>query len=296
MTTWSSPLSRAPEAVFQQTVPGQSPDQEIESPCRCCGRRTQTTASGRPVRRLLRAIRRARAELSQADRMTIEAGDDASVRTRFERDVSRRAGRTKSPAQLRRPRLFPGARKPDDPQVCGVKRIELVFRQRPVPQSELDRNIVKPARREAAIEMPQSRNDHPDDRDLDVGARLIEDEEIEARALGELHAGGHLLALVELAELRAEVRSDDRSAARRQIGMVLQPKRTGSRHGDSDSCSTRLPAAHETDGQKLIELGHRAQRGDARIEMRAGTELDELLRSSPSSARSSRSSESRDRW
>ena len=37
-------------------------------------------------------------------------------------------------------------------------------------------------------------------------------------------------------------------------------------------------AAHETDGQKLIELGHRAQRGDARIEVRAGTELDEFLR------------------
>ena len=68
----------------------------------------------------------------------------------------------------------------------GVKRIELAFRERPVAQSELDRNIVKPARREAAIEMPQSRNDHPDDRDLDVGTRLIEDEEIEARSLGEI--------------------------------------------------------------------------------------------------------------
>ena len=68
----------------------------------------------------------------------------------------------------------------------GVNWIELVFRQRPVSQSELDRNIVKPAGREAAIEMPQSRNDHSDDRDLDVGARLIEDEEVEALALGEI--------------------------------------------------------------------------------------------------------------
>ena len=79
----------------------------------------------------------------------------------------------------------------------GVNWIELVFRQRPVPPSELYRNIVKPAGREAAIEMPQSRNDHSDDRHLDVGARLIEDEEIEALSLGETHAGGHLLARVE---------------------------------------------------------------------------------------------------
>src|SRR5207249_3743720 len=40
----------------------------------------------------------------------------------------------------------------------------------------------------------------------------------------------------------------------------------------------RGPAAHETDGQKLIELGHRAQRRDARVEMGAGTEVDEFLR------------------
>ena len=38
-----------------------------------------------------------------------------------------------------------------------------------------------------------------------------------------------------------------------------------------------VPAAHEADGQKLTELGHRAQRGDARIEVRAGTEIDEFL-------------------
>ena len=49
-----------------------------------------------------------------------------------------------------------------------MNRIELVFRQRPVSQSELYRNIVKPARPEAAIEMPHSRNsrnDHSDDRE-----------------------------------------------------------------------------------------------------------------------------------
>ena len=81
-----------------------------------------------------------------------------------------------------------------------MKRIELVFRKRPISQSKLYRDIVKPTRCEAAIEMPQSRHDHPDNRDLDVGAGLIEDEEIEALSLGEAHASHHLLAPIETAE------------------------------------------------------------------------------------------------
>ena len=57
-----------------------------------------------------------------------------------------------------------------------MKRIELAFRQRPVQPSELDRDIVEPPRCEATIEMPHPWNDHPGDRNVDVGARLIEDE------------------------------------------------------------------------------------------------------------------------
>ena len=109
----------------------------------------------------------------------------------------------------------------------GMNRIELAFRQRPVAQSELDRNIVKPARREAAIEMPQSRNDHarrPGRRCRGASDRARGSRGPRAR---EVHAGGHLLARVEMAELRAEVRSDRRTAARRQIGMVLQAKWRG---------------------------------------------------------------------
>src|SRR5262249_39528310 len=159
-----------------------------------------------------------------------------------------------------------------------MKRIELAFRQRSVSPSELDRDIVKPPRCEAAIEMPQSRDDHSGDRDLDVEARLIEDEEIEARALGQVHAGGHLLARVEIAELRAKVRSDGRSAARDQIGMVLQPKWRGVVLVRFLARRVRVPAAHEPDGQKLVELRHRAQRGDSRIEMGAGAKLDKFLR------------------
>ena len=103
----------------------------------------------------------------------------------------------------------------------GENWIELAFRQRPVTQSELDRNIVKPAQREAAIEMSHSRNDHSDDWYLDVGARLIKDEKIEARLFGERHAGGHLLACVETAKLRAETRFGGRHVAWRQKGVAL---------------------------------------------------------------------------
>src|SRR5262245_59130541 len=73
----------------------------------------------------------------------------------------------------------------------GVSRIELVFRQRALAQAGLDRHIVESARREAAIEMPQPRNDYPHHGDLDVGAGLIEHKKIELRALREVHAGAH---------------------------------------------------------------------------------------------------------
>ena len=85
-----------------------------------------------------------------------------------------------------------------------MKWIELVFRQRPVAQSELYWNLVKAAGCEAAIEMPQSRNDHSNHRHLDIGARLIEDEKVEARSLSETHTSAHLLARVETAELGVE--------------------------------------------------------------------------------------------
>ena len=72
-----------------------------------------------------------------------------------------------------------------------------------VAQSELHWNVVEPARREAAIEMSQPRNDHPDDGNFDVSPRLVEDEEIETRAPGNLDTGERLRAgIVERAEFR----------------------------------------------------------------------------------------------
>src|ERR1700719_1942190 len=105
---------------------------------------------------------------------------------------------------IRRAFFFPGARKSACPSSMREKRSEFAFQPRPISQSKFYRNIVKSPRRETAIEMPQSGNDHPDDRDLNVGPRLIEHKEIEARAPGDVDAGIYLLArVVERADLQA---------------------------------------------------------------------------------------------
>ena len=71
---------------------GQSPDQSIDLLVEAAA------AGGEGVERQTRAqrlhaVRRGRAELPQPDRMTINAGDDLSVRARFEGDVSGEPGR-----------------------------------------------------------------------------------------------------------------------------------------------------------------------------------------------------------
>ena len=54
-----------------------------------------------------------------------------------------------------------------------VDRIEIAFQGRLVQPSEPDRNIIKPAGREAAIEVPQPWNGHAYNRNFDVGARVV---------------------------------------------------------------------------------------------------------------------------
>src|SRR5580704_14875320 len=156
----------------------------------------------------------------------------------------------------------------------GEKRREFALQPRPIQQSELYRNIVKPARCEAAIEMPQSRNDYPDDGHFDVGPGLIEDEEIEARASSDIDAGDDLIAgVVERAELHVGARLGRWIAARRQKGMVLQTQWIG-------AVETRFlagSAAHQTDRQKLVQLSQCTQHGNALIEVSAGAELDIFL-------------------
>src|SRR5271155_5738391 len=100
--------------------------------------------------------------------------------------------------------------------------VELVFRQRMVAPAELDRDVVEPAGREAPIEVPQARNDHPDDRDVDIRTRLIEHAKIKAASPGEIHASCRLLVGIETAKVRTGLRPDGRTTARRQIGMVIE--------------------------------------------------------------------------
>src|SRR3954465_4499929 len=104
-----------------------------------------------------------------------------------------------------------------------VDRIEFAFRRWPVAPSELHRNIVEPARREAAIEMTHPRNDHARDRNADVGSRLVEHEEVEAGTSDCLDAGHYLLARIEAAEGRGG--RGNGSSGRRQICMILQAER-----------------------------------------------------------------------
>ena len=121
--------------------------------------------------------------------------------------------------------------------------------------------------------MPQSRNEHSHHRHVDVGARLIEDEEVEALPRGELHAGGHLLACVETTELRAEARPDRGSVARHQEGMIHQAQRGGA----VETGFLSAAASHQSDRQELVELGQCAQQSDPAVEVRAGAEFDIFL-------------------
>ena len=77
---------RTREAVFQKTAPRQAPHQEIHfliaSAAATGGERIERQAGAQP----LRPIDGAGAELSKADRIAVEAGGEASVRLRFERD------------------------------------------------------------------------------------------------------------------------------------------------------------------------------------------------------------------
>src|ERR1700693_206387 len=107
-----------------------------------------------------------------------------------------------------------------------MQRIELALRHRSLEPSKLDRHVVEPAGRKPPIEMSQARDDDTHDRNRDVGPCLVEHEEIEPRAPGNLDAGLGLLAGVELPELRIGIGPHRRTAARQQIGMIAQLKWT----------------------------------------------------------------------
>ena len=180
-------------------MPGQSPREGLDLPID--GPATDPNeASGRPVCSASARFAAPALNASEVERIAVEVSEDVSVGARFERGVSAQPGGNSSrPGSVALALLLERARLPSG---MRVDRIELAFRRRPVAPSELHRNIVKPARREAAIEMAHPRNDHARDRNADVGARLVENEEVEAGAPDRLDAGRHLLARIETAERR----------------------------------------------------------------------------------------------
>lgn len=103
-----------------------------------------------------------------------------------------------------------------------MKWIELGFRQRPLSQSELDRDIVESARRETAMLVAQPGGDNPDHWNTNIRPRLVKDEKIESMALGERHAGMHLLAPTQARETRGPGEPGDGSTMPAQIGMIAQ--------------------------------------------------------------------------
>src|SRR5689334_11496891 len=133
--------------------------------------------------------------------LAMKTGKYFSARTRLERDLpdepGENDGRTGAPG---RPM---GAGRAHAGRISrrGKVRVELALRYRAVAKSDLDGNIVQPAGREAAVEVPQRGNDYSDNGHPDVGAGLVQNKEIEALSLDEFDAGKHLRSVIELAEI-----------------------------------------------------------------------------------------------
>src|SRR5262249_25874033 len=94
------------------------------------------------------------------------------------------------------------------PSSMRMNWIELGLRQWPFSKSELYRNIVKPARCEAAIEMPQSRDDNPDHGNAYIGTRLVENQKSQTLSVWLTDPSAQLLRNVETAEFRTELQLD----------------------------------------------------------------------------------------
>src|SRR5262249_48283556 len=121
--------------------------------------------------------------------------------------------------------------------------------------------------------MAQSRNDNPHNRDLDIGTRPIENNELKSVLPGTVHTSHDLLGFVEGAEVRSTVWSSRRESIWRQIEMVPQIKRSVAvmvrRRG--------VACSHQSDGKKLIHLGQRSQQRNSGIEVRARAVFDKIM-------------------
>src|SRR5665213_1355566 len=153
----------------------------------------------------------------------------------------------------RRGFFFAGART-RDLSAMGKERRQFVFRYRLIAQSEFDRNIVEPAWSEAAVEMPQSRDDHSNDGDFDVRPGLVENQEIEPRTPGDVDAGQHLIAgVVEPAEIEARGKRRVLDGRQERIAFPVQ------RRDAVEAWLLAGAAIHEADREELVQFRQGAQ-------------------------------------
>src|SRR3954471_10531472 len=213
-------LQRAGQAVLQETMPGQSPDQGVGL-LRRRGRSAEREADGQ----LRYPRRRGRTELSQADMLVIERDKDFSARARLKRDGADEPGEKAGRAGAPRVPVGAGLTQAGRTSRWRKIRIQRALRNRAITKSDLDGNIVQPAGREATIEVPHSGDDHPDNRHPDVGPGLVQHDEIETLLLDELDAGDHLLSVVEMAEIGPGGGRDRSIVAWQEVGMLVQPPR-----------------------------------------------------------------------
>jgi hypothetical protein len=155
-----------------------------------------------------------------------------------------------------------------------MKWIELGFRQRPLSQSELDRDVVESAGRETAILVPQPGDDNPNHWNTNIRPRLIKDEKIESMALGERHAGMYLFAPTQAREIPGPGEPGYSSTMPAQKRMIAQRQRI---EADTLPLVAR-GRSHCVDRQGSIQLGERPQFRKSRVEMRSRGERDALLR------------------
>src|SRR5437868_14553181 len=124
-----------------------------------------------------------------------------------------------------RPLFFGGERKWDHPSGMREERREFAFRQGSIEQPKFYRNVVKPARPETAVEVPQAGDDHPRHRDFDVRSGLIEHEEIITRPAGNLDAGIDLIARVVERDMDDKFRRNGRTVRGDEERIILQAHR-----------------------------------------------------------------------
>ena len=236
-------VTRKGQAIFEQSVPRQSMHQDVDFPRdgALAGKGCERQAVGQ----ISRAVHRGRAQLSQIDGIAVHEGGDAPVRLHLQGEMTVQSGG--DDGRDLPGRLFPGSahERAAFQETClsGVRqeRREFAFQPRAIQQSKPHGNIVKPARREAAIEMPQAWNEHANDRDLNVGPRLVEHEEIVTCLGRDLDTGIHLIARV-VVNLKAGSRRNDRIVAWDQERIIFQAqridtvKRSASRRCRRPSC------------------------------------------------------------